>query len=196
MRCARPHPGSERLAPAVCRLVGTAHAHPTEDALDRCPRGSGLLQRLVHELDRGWLRDAPAFKDSALQVALQVPDLRVRRAIDWDPFLSFFEWAALRPAGARAHPVPVVAWVAGEKPVSQLAGGPGSDPPKPPAQESEADAALGGAAQQGGADGAASKGPRKKKKKTIPISDKTIAEVSPRAGRPRAPAGAPADSAS
>ena len=53
-----------------------------------CTRGSGLMQRLVRELDLGWLDPATAdegngFKDPALYMALQIPDRRVGMIIDW-----------------------------------------------------------------------------------------------------------------
>jgi hypothetical protein len=39
-------------------LVGEPHSHSTGTCrgLDLCPRGSGLMQRLIHELDTGWLQ--------------------------------------------------------------------------------------------------------------------------------------------
>jgi hypothetical protein len=51
-----------------------------------CPRGSGLLQRLIRELDLGWLAAGAVgngFKDPSLFMALQIPDRKVSMIIDW-----------------------------------------------------------------------------------------------------------------
>jgi hypothetical protein len=70
------------------KLVGPQHQHTmsgTQD--DVCPQGSGLMQRLIHELDAGWLETYKVFKDASLWMAIQIPDKKVNMKVDWDPYI-------------------------------------------------------------------------------------------------------------
>jgi len=75
------------------KLVGVGHVHvypPIEH--DQCPQGSGLLQRIVHELDLGWMQSRKSLEDASLWMALQIRDKVVGMSIDWDPFIAFMEF--------------------------------------------------------------------------------------------------------
>ena len=72
------------------KLVGPAHKHTKSGTPDDlCPQGSGLMQRLIHELDGGWLSKYKVFKDASLWMAIQIPDRKVNMKVDWDPYIRY-----------------------------------------------------------------------------------------------------------
>lgn len=95
--------GVARVPVSKAKLVGIKHRHP-KNKFQQCPRGAGILQRLINELDYGWGQPEgtddgepevrAGMRDGSLWLSLQIKDPLAGRVVDWDLPTSFFEFVA------------------------------------------------------------------------------------------------------